>query len=62
MSLWDTVDEPLRAHLGLSRDLVAGHRETALKRVGLASHDGRAKVAAAVAVWSCCCSRWHGRS
>jgi peptide/nickel transport system ATP-binding protein len=36
MSLWDTVDEPLRAHLGLSREMVSGHRETALKRVGLA--------------------------
>lgn len=45
MSLWDTVDEPLRAHLGLSRDMVAGHRDTALKRVGLASYDGRAAVA-----------------
>src|SRR6185437_7264783 len=41
MTLWDTVDEPLRAHLRLPRDMVAGHRETALKRVGLASHDGR---------------------
>lgn len=40
MSLYDTVDEPLRAHLNLSRDLVAGYREEALKRVGLASHDG----------------------
>lgn len=45
MTLWDTVDEPLRAHLGLSRDLVSGHRETALKRVGLASYNGRAAVA-----------------
>ena len=45
MGLWDTVDEPLRAHLGLSREMVAGHRETALKRVGLASHSGRTPVA-----------------
>ncbi len=45
MTLWDTVDEPLRAHLRLPRDMVAGHRETALKRVGLASHDGRRAVA-----------------
>ncbi len=45
MTLWDTVDEPLRAHLRLPREMVAGHRETALKRVGLASHDGRRPVA-----------------
>ncbi|HEY0106331.1 MAG TPA: ATP-binding cassette domain-containing protein [Rhizomicrobium sp.] len=46
MTIWDTVDEPLRAHLRLPRDMVAGHRESALKRVGLASHDGRQAVAA----------------
>jgi peptide/nickel transport system ATP-binding protein len=40
MTLWDTIDEPLRAHLGLSRELIAGYRDSALKRVGLASHDG----------------------
>jgi ABC-type glutathione transport system ATPase component len=45
MTLWDTVDEPLRAHLRLSRELTQGYRETALKRVGLASHDGRRAVA-----------------
>ncbi len=45
MTLWDTVDEPLRAHLRLSRELTAGYRDTALKRVGLASHDGRRTVA-----------------
>ncbi|HWA89564.1 MAG TPA: ATP-binding cassette domain-containing protein [Rhizomicrobium sp.] len=45
MTLWDTVDEPLRAHLRLSRELTAGYRDTALKRVGLASHDGRRPVA-----------------
>jgi len=44
MTLWDTVDEPLRAHLSLSRDLVAGHRDAALTRVGLASHDGKRAV------------------
>ena len=44
MTLWDTVDEPLRAHLDLSTELVADYREAALKRVGLASHDGRRKV------------------
>jgi peptide/nickel transport system ATP-binding protein len=45
MTLWDTVDEPLRAYLKLSGDLVAGYREAALKRVGLASHDRRRIVA-----------------
>jgi peptide/nickel transport system ATP-binding protein len=45
MTLWDTVDEPLRAHLRLPREMVAGHRDTALKRVGLASYDGRRAVA-----------------
>jgi peptide/nickel transport system ATP-binding protein len=44
MSLFDTVDEPLRAHLRLSEDLAAGYRETALKRVGLHAYDGRAPV------------------
>jgi peptide/nickel transport system ATP-binding protein len=45
MTLWDTVDEPLRAHLKLSRELTAGYRDGALKRVGLASYDGRRAVA-----------------
>jgi peptide/nickel transport system ATP-binding protein len=45
MTLWDTVDEPLRAHLRLPREMIAGYRETALKRVGLASHDGKRSVA-----------------
>jgi peptide/nickel transport system ATP-binding protein len=45
MTIWDTVDEPLRAHLNMPRDMVAGHREAALKRVGLASYDGRRPVA-----------------
>jgi peptide/nickel transport system ATP-binding protein len=44
MTLWDTVDEPLRTHLNLSSELVAGYRDTALKRVGLASHDGQRRV------------------
>lgn len=44
MTIWDTVDEPLRAHLKLSRELTAGYRDTALKRVGLASYDGRRTV------------------
>jgi ABC-type glutathione transport system ATPase component len=45
MTLWDTVDEPLRAHLHLPRDMIAGYRETALKRVGLASHAAGSVVA-----------------
>ncbi len=45
MTIWDTVEEPLRAHLNLTGDLTAGYREAALKRVGLASHDGKRRVA-----------------
>ncbi|GAA0550946.1 ABC-type glutathione transport system ATPase component [Rhizomicrobium palustre] len=44
MTLWDTVEEPLRAHLNISGELIAGYREAALKRVGLASHDGKLPV------------------
>jgi len=44
MTLWGTVEEPLRAHLNLSGELVAGYREAALKRVGLASHEGKRLV------------------
>ena len=44
MSLWDTVAEPLRAHLKLPRDLVANYRDAALKRVGLASLPGERAV------------------
>lgn len=44
MTIWDTVDEPLRAHLSLGADLVGAYREGALKRVGLASHDGKRRV------------------
>ena len=35
MSLWDTVAEPLRAHLHLRGGIVANYRDVALKRVGL---------------------------
>lgn len=45
MTLWDTVSEPLRAHLRLPRDLVANYRDAALKRVGLASVPGDRAVA-----------------
>ncbi len=45
MTLRDTVDEPLRAHLKLPRDIIVAHREAALKRVGLASHIERQPVA-----------------
>lgn len=45
MTLWDTVEEPLRAHLDLSGELIAGYREAALTRVGLASHQGGRRVA-----------------
>ncbi len=44
MTIWDTAGEPLRAHLGLPRDVVAGYREAALKRVGLASLPGSRTV------------------
>jgi peptide/nickel transport system ATP-binding protein len=46
MSLWDTVAEPLRAHLHLRGDLVAGYREAALRRVGLASLPGHLPISA----------------
>jgi len=45
MTLWDTVAEPLRAHLRLPRDLVANYRDAALKRVGLATLPGETAVA-----------------
>jgi peptide/nickel transport system ATP-binding protein len=44
MTVRDTVDEPLRAHLKLPREIVVGHREQAMKRVGLASHSGARQV------------------
>ncbi len=45
MTLWDTVSEPLRAHLKLPRDLIATYRDSALKRVGLAAVPGERPVA-----------------
>lgn len=45
MTLWDTVAEPLRAHLNLPRDVIADYRDAALKRVGLASLPGRRPIA-----------------
>ena len=45
MSVHDTVEEPLRAHLGLSREHMAGYREAALKRVGLNTLAGDRTVA-----------------
>jgi len=42
MTVWDTVAEPLRAHLNPTRDVLAAQTENALKRVGLA---GSAKSA-----------------
>jgi peptide/nickel transport system ATP-binding protein len=44
MTLWDTVSEPLRAHLKLPRELMANYRDSALKRVGLASLPGDCAV------------------
>jgi peptide/nickel transport system ATP-binding protein len=46
MSLWETVAEPLRAHLHLPGDLVANYRENALRRVGLASLPGNLPISA----------------
>jgi peptide/nickel transport system ATP-binding protein len=45
MNLWDTVSEPLRAHLRLPRNVIADYRDAALKRVGLASLPGRRPIA-----------------
>jgi peptide/nickel transport system ATP-binding protein len=42
MTVWDTVAEPLRAHLNPTRDVLAAQTENALNRVGLA---GSAKSA-----------------
>jgi len=46
MSLWETVAEPLRAHLHLPGDLVANYRNAALRRVGLASLPGDLLISA----------------
>jgi peptide/nickel transport system ATP-binding protein len=45
MTVFDTVAEPLRAHLSIPRDLMAHNREAALKRVGLAAMPGSRTVA-----------------
>ncbi|HEY5346935.1 MAG TPA: ATP-binding cassette domain-containing protein [Rhizomicrobium sp.] len=37
LTIRDTVDEPLRANLNMSRELLDGHREAALGRVGIGS-------------------------
>jgi peptide/nickel transport system ATP-binding protein len=44
MSLSETVAEPLQAHLHLPRSLVANYRESALRRVGLASLSGERSI------------------
>jgi peptide/nickel transport system ATP-binding protein len=46
MTIFDTVSEPLRAHLAMPRDLIAHNRDAALKRVGLAALPGSHRVAA----------------
>ncbi|HSM97012.1 MAG TPA: ATP-binding cassette domain-containing protein [Rhizomicrobium sp.] len=45
MTIFDTVAEPLRAHLTMPRDLTAHNRDAALKRVGLAALPGNRTVA-----------------
>ncbi|MBS0274589.1 MAG: ATP-binding cassette domain-containing protein [Proteobacteria bacterium] len=45
MTIFDTVSEPLRAHLAMPRDLMAHNRDAALKRVGLAALPGNRTVA-----------------
>lgn len=45
MTIFDTVAEPLRAHLAMPRDLMAHNRDAALKRVGLAALPGGRTVA-----------------
>jgi peptide/nickel transport system ATP-binding protein len=44
MTIFDTVAEPLRAHLAMPRDLVEHNRDAALKRVGLAASPGNRTV------------------
>jgi peptide/nickel transport system ATP-binding protein len=46
MTLWETVAEPLRAHLRLPGDLVTNYGDAALRRVGLASLPGETGTAA----------------
>jgi peptide/nickel transport system ATP-binding protein len=45
MTIFDTVSEPLRAHLAMPRDLMAHNRDAAMKRVGLAALPGNRTVA-----------------
>ena len=45
MTIWDTVAEPLRAHLRLPRNILSDYGEAALKRVGLASLKSNTSVA-----------------
>jgi len=45
MTIFDTVSEPLRAHLAMPRDSIAHNRDAALKRVGLAALPGSRTVA-----------------
>jgi len=45
MTIFDTVEEPLRAHISMPRDQVARNRDAALKRVGLAALPGNRPVA-----------------
>jgi peptide/nickel transport system ATP-binding protein len=40
MSVWHTVEEPLRAHLHLRGGIIANYRDAALKRVGLDTMTG----------------------
>jgi peptide/nickel transport system ATP-binding protein len=46
MTIWDTVAEPLRAHLRLPRAVLSEYAEGALKRVGLASLKPNTSIAA----------------
>jgi peptide/nickel transport system ATP-binding protein len=46
MTVWHTVEEPLRAHLNLRGDNIANYRDAALKRVGLDTLPGNRAVAA----------------
>ena len=46
MTIWDTVAEPLRAHLRLPRNILSDYGEAALKRVGLASLKPNTSIAA----------------
>jgi peptide/nickel transport system ATP-binding protein len=48
MRVWDTVEEPLRAHLHLRGSIAAGYRDAALKRVGLDTLSGNLPVASLV--------------